>query len=359
MQTEHAGEALALRESVGRFLAERAPLAWVRERWEHAAKIDGRDDPVWRGLVALGLPGLLVPPSQDGVGCGMVEMGAVLEEMGRFAHASPFLGSAVGATAAALALDAGELAARLASGAAIATLALEEPGAPFAAWRSPAARVERELVSGRKVRVADAPSVDVFLVTAGDAVYQVERDAAGLAIDPERSIDGSRSSATVCFDRTPARRLGPIAALAPALDRLFAALAADGLGAAQAALDAALAYARERRQFGVPIGTFQAVSHLLVDMLHAVELGRGAVHHALWALDAEPQGVAHRAALVAKAWASEAFPKVGADAIQVFGGIGFTWEHDAHLWYKRLLGLELSLGGASACHDELAASGIG
>jgi alkylation response protein AidB-like acyl-CoA dehydrogenase len=94
-------------------------------------------------------------------------------------------------------------------------------------------------------------------------------------------------------------------------------------------------------------------------MLHAVELGRGAVHHALWALDAAPPAEAHRAALVAKAWASESFAKVAADAIQVFGGVGFTWEHDAHLYYKRLLGLEQSLGGARACYDALAAAGIG
>lgn len=331
-----------------RFLAWRAPRAWVRARWVAPRKIEGARGPVWLGFVELGLPGLLVPESIGGAGCGMVEMGAVLEELGRFAHAGPFLSSAVGATSAALALEAGELAGALASGDAIATLAAE----------AAVLAVDGDRLTGAAPRVADAAVADWILVPAGDAVFQVERGTSGLATEPEATIDGTRSFAALRFDRTPARRLGPRAALAPVLDRLAAALAADGLGAAQAVLDVAVSYAKERRQFGAPIGSFQAVAHLLVDMLHTVELGRGAVHHALWALDAAPAADAHRAALVAKAWASESFAKVAADAIQVFGGVGFTWDHDAHLYYKRLLGLEQSAGGAAACYDALAAAGI-
>jgi alkylation response protein AidB-like acyl-CoA dehydrogenase len=344
MQTEHAGETLVLRDAVRRHLAERAPLAWTRSRWEESRKIEGARDPVWRGLVDLGLAGLLVPEALGGAGLGMIEAGAVLEEMGRVAHPSPFLGSAIAATSAALVLGAEDLAGRFAAGDSIAALAFEASEARVAGGR----------LSGTAPRVSDAPVADVVLIVAGDAVFAVETDAAGVAIEAAPTIDGSRSFATLRLADTPARRLGPSAAIAPVMDRLRAALAADGLGAAQAALDAAVAYARERRQFGAPIGSFQAVAHLLVDMLHAVELARGAVHYALWSLDAAPAREAHRAALVAHAYACEALPQVGASAIQVFGGIGFTWEHDAHLWHKRLLGLEQSLGGAAASLDALA-----
>jgi alkylation response protein AidB-like acyl-CoA dehydrogenase len=346
VNTEWSEEQIALRESVGRFLAERASLAWVRERWDAARKLDGPRDPVWRGLVELGLPSLLVPEALGGAGCGMIEMGAALETMGRFVHPGPLLSSAVGATSAALAFDAEDLVRQLARGDVIGTLALEE--APEARTR-----IEGGRICGAKTHVADAFDADFFVVTAGD-VWLVERDATGVSIEREDGVDGTRVFATLRFDAAFGTRLGPHDALLPALDRVDVAHAADGLGAAQAALDAALGYARVRRQFGAPIGSFQAVAHLLVDMLHAVELGRGAIHHALWSLDTQEPAEAHRAALVAAGWAAESFVRVAASAIQVFGGIGFTWEHDAHLYYKRLLTLEQRSGGAAARWDALA-----
>jgi alkylation response protein AidB-like acyl-CoA dehydrogenase len=203
--------------------------------------------------------------------------------------------------------------------------------------------------------VAGGLAADLLFVAAGDALWAVDADAPGVERAREDSVDGSCIAARIRFDGAPARRLGPLERLAPVLDRVLAAEAAFGLGCAEASLELATSYARERRQFGAAIGSFQAVAHLLVDMLHAVELGRGLVHHALWSLDAEPSGEAHRAALAAKAWASEHFASVAAGAIQVFGGTGFTWENDVHLYYKRLLALELSWGGAAACWDALAA----
>ena len=293
------------------------------------------------------MPSLLVPEALGGAGCGMIEMGAALEELGRFVHPGP-LSSAVGATSAALAFDAKDLLRELARGAVIGTLALDE--APDARTR-----IENGRVFGAKQRVADAFDADFFLVSAGDAcVWLVEADAPAVSIAREDGVDGTRVFASVRFEAAPGTQLGPVEALLPALDRVGVGLAADGLGAAQAALDAAVAYAKERRQFGAPIGSFQAVAHLLVDMLHTVELGRGAIHHALWALDTLEPAEAHRAVLVAAGWAAESFARVAASAIQVFGGIGFTWEHDAHLYYKRLLTLEQSFGGAAARWDALA-----
>ena len=209
---------------------------------------------------------------------------------------------------------------------------------------------------GAKRHVADAFDADFFVV-AGDAACGSSSATRPASRSSAKTASTARASSRPCASmRAPATPLGPFAALPPAIDRLDVALAADGLGAAQAALDAAVAYAKERRQFGAPIGSFQAVAHLLVDMLHTVELGRGAIHHALWSLDAQSPAEAHRAALVAAGWAAESFARVAASAIQVFGGIGFTWEHDAHLYYKRLLTLEQRHGGAAARWDALAAA---
>jgi alkylation response protein AidB-like acyl-CoA dehydrogenase len=128
----------------------------------------------------------------------------------------------------------------------------------------------------------------------------------------------------------------------------------DGVGAAARALELAVEYAKERIAFDKPIGSFQAVQHLCADMLRAVELGRAAGYYACWAADDADPGEAHRAATMAKAFASEALPQVGGSAIQVFGGIGFTWEHDIHLYYKRLLSLASTLGSADDALEELA-----
>ncbi len=138
------------------------------------------------------------------------------------------------------------------------------------------------------------------------------------------------------------------------LDRLAVACVVDGVGAAQQAMELAVEYAKERVQFDRPIGSFQAVQHLCADMLRALELGRAAGYYACWAADdAEPEE-AHRAATMAKAFASDAYAQLGGTAIQVFGGIGFTWEHDIHLYYKRLLSLSVSLGNSSEHLAELA-----
>jgi acyl-CoA dehydrogenase len=351
MDTEFSAEQEQLRESLRRFLGERAPLALARELWDDAT---GTTDDVWKGLVELGLPGLLAPERMGGAGGGLCDMGVVLEELGRVVHPGPFLSSAVGAVSAAVALEAVDLVEAFAAGAARGTLALAEAGARFPAWRQPAARADAAgRLSGEKTWVPDALAADWLLVSASGALWAVESRSAGVVLEPAPSVDGTRRFAHLRLAGAPGRRLGELDALAPAVDRLLVAWAMDGLGAAQAALDLAVGHARERVQFGQPIGAFQAVSHLCADMLHRVELGRAGLHHALWAADAAGAEERHRAAAMAKAFASEAFPKVTADAIQVFGGAGFSWEFDVHLFYKRTLSLQQHLGTADEWLDTL------
>ncbi len=216
----------------------------------------------------------------------------------------------------------------------------------------------------------DAPLADLLVVTLADGVvdglssgvgaYVVALAEPFATVVSTPSVDGSRVEGTVRLDGAVAHRLDAArggdatAAVAATLDRLAVGLALDGLGAAERALELAVAYAKERVQFDQPIGAFQAVQHLCADMLRDLELGRVAAYFALWAADAGDPDQAHRAATMAKAWASEAFPRLGAHAIQVFAGIGFTWEHDVHLFYKRTLTVGARYGGAAEHYEELA-----
>jgi len=354
-----------LRESVRRFLEEAAPIAWVREQLETER---GTTDTVWDGVAQLGLPGLLVPEGCGGAGLGMLEMGVVLEEMGRAVHPGPFLASAVGATtllvAGGSADDRDALLPALADGSRVATLAVHEAEGGDD-WAHPSAiaakRGDTWRVTGRKVPVLDGVGADLLLVTAcsdaGLGLFVVEREGAGVEATARSTVDGTRKEAEIALREAPARRLGgvdPLGALATAADAMAVALAADGVGTASRALELALGYSNEREQFGVPIGSFQAVKHLLVDMLRDVELARAGTYYAMWAVDAAPPSERHRAASMAKAFASEALPRIGADAIQIFAGAGYTWEYDIHLYYKRLLSLRHCWGDQATHLDELA-----
>jgi alkylation response protein AidB-like acyl-CoA dehydrogenase len=355
---EFSDEQEALRATVRRFLAEQAPIQpYVRDLLGDAR---GTTDAVWKGLAELGLTGLLVPERHGGSGMGMVDIGVVLEELGRAAHPGPFLSSAVAATSALVATDDGDdLLARLADGTATATVAfLEDDGRD---WRRVSTRTRGDALTGTKTFVPDAEAADVLLVTARDgdtlALFAVDAGASGLRVEPTPTVDGTRTHAVVVLDGAPARRVGAgdaTDAIAEVVDRVLVGLVVDGVGAAQAALDLAVAYAKERVQFDRPIGSFQAVQHLCADMLQALELGRAGGYYALWACDAAEPAERHRAALMAKAFAGDAFPKIGASAIQIFGGVGFTWEHDAHLFYKRLLTLQQAYGDATDFLEELA-----
>jgi alkylation response protein AidB-like acyl-CoA dehydrogenase len=364
---EFSADQEMLRDSVRRFLSDKAPIGYVRDAYDDAGDGLGRDA-VWDGLRDIGAVGLLVPEEYGGAGMGMVDAAVVLEELGRALCPAPYTSTAIGAVSLVLAAGAARehkfLLPGLADGTTIGALAIYEPEGRYQ-WRAPATRVrvdgEMWRLDGVKAHVADAAACNFLLATAFDpddvlGVYALQRDDA-VSVAPHPTVDGSRKEATVTFDGAKAWRLGSgdaSDAVARTLDRLAAAYVVDGVGAAAQAMALAVEYAKERVQFDKPIGSFQAVQHLCADMLRALELGRAAGYYACWAADDADPAEAHRAVTMAKAFASDAYAQLGGTAIQVFGGIGFTWEHDIHLYYKRLLSLSVSLGNTSEHLAELA-----
>jgi acyl-CoA dehydrogenase len=357
-----------LRDSVRRFLADTAPITYERDAYESDGADSGRDD-VWNGLRDIGAIGLLVPEEHGGAAMGMVDAAVVLEELGGALCPAPYASSAIGAVSLVLRAGAARehsfLLPGLADGSTVGTVALYEEGTRYE-WRNPSTTVEANgdmwRLTGAKVHVPDAAACNLFLVTARDpdgalGVFAVQGNDAAVNVGPAQSVDGSRKEGRVELRGATGWRLGSgdaTEAVAQTLDRLAVAYVVDGVGAASRALALAVDYAKERVQFDQPIGAFQAVQHLCADMLRALELGRAAGYYACWAADDAAPEEAHRAAVMAKAFASTAYAQLGGSAIQVFGGIGFTWEHDIHLYYKRLLSLSAALGNASEHLGELA-----
>ena len=365
MDFEFSEEQEALRASVRRFVDERAPVAWVRDRYDDPR---GTTDEVWRGLADLGVLGLLVPEVHGGAGGGMVDAALVLETLGRAVHPGPYASSAIGAVG--LVLDAGTAADHatllpaFSDGSSVGTVALLEPSRR-AEWRNPTAAAradgDRWRLDGEKVHVPDLMAANTVLTTATDrtgvvGVFAVDVDAAGVTSRPTPTIDGSRKEGALTLEGVAARRLGGDAseAIAASVDRLAIAAVVEGVGTAERALEMSTDYAKERRQFDAPIGSFQAVQHLCADMLKAVELARAAGYYACWAADAADAAERHRAATMALAFAGDELYAVGASAVQIHAGIGFTWEHDLHLFYKRLLTLQQTGGGSVDQLEELA-----
>jgi alkylation response protein AidB-like acyl-CoA dehydrogenase len=346
-----------------RYLAEKASISdHVRPLLDDPT---GVDDAVWRGLADLGITGLLVPEEHGGAGMTMVEAGVVAEELGAGLHPGPWLSTAVAAARALTRIGAGdadekaELLSGIADGTTVATVCFLDPGsASVAADRQGDDVVLRGEVTG----VPDAAAADVLLALAKDSqgtgLFAVRTDSSGVAIALEPGIDQTRKQFRVAFDGAPARRLAAADAedVAAVVDDVLIATAADALGAARTIADLAVEYAKTRKQFGQAIGSFQAVQHLCVDMYETVELARSGVIHALWASDASGRDSEgrHLAALRAKAFAGR-LATVGDTAIQVFGGIGYTWEHDAHLYLKRLLSWSALLGRPDRYLTELGA----
>jgi alkylation response protein AidB-like acyl-CoA dehydrogenase len=345
-----------LQATVRRFLADRAPLARVREVMETP---EGRDTALWERMAGdLGLPGLIVPETYGGAGLGQVELSVVMEELGAALTPSPYLASAVLAATALLETDDEEarrdLLPGVADGTTVATLAVAENGAWDPGATAARARLdgERWVLDGVKTLVPDGALADVVLVAAraGDelGLFAVEGDAPGLTRANLAGLDLTRRLARVELAGTPARRLvseDAAGALERTLDVAAVALAAEQLGGLQRCLDLSVAYAKARYQFGRAIGSFQAVKHLLADMHVAMELSRSAVRYAAWAAEEAPDELPVAAGLAREA-CSEPFFRVAADTVQVHGGIGFTWEHDAHLYYRRAKSSQLLLGGA-------------
>ncbi len=364
MNLELTDEQVALRDTTRRFLADKASISGhVRQLLDDPT---GTTEAVWRGLADLGTTGLLVPEDYGGAGMTMVEAGVVAEELGAALHPGPWLSTAVAATRTLTRLCAKDTAAklltRIADGTTIATVGfLDFENASIAASR----QSDDVVLRGEIAAVPDAAAADVLLALAEDsegaALFAVKIDSPGISVAPERGIDQTRKQFRVTLDAAPAYRLAAASPddVATVIDDVLIATAADALGAARAVMDLAVEYAKVRKQFGQVIGSFQAIQHLCVDMYETVELARSGVIHALWAADALPAADLapdehHLAALRAKAFAGR-LATVGDTAIQVFGGIGYTWEHDAHLYLKRLLSWSGLLGGPDRYLTELGA----
>jgi alkylation response protein AidB-like acyl-CoA dehydrogenase len=363
MNLELTDEQVALRDTTRRFLAEKAPISGhVRQLLDDPA---GTTEAVWRGLAGLGTTGLLVPENYGGAGMTMVEAGVVAEELGAGLHPGPWLSTAVAATRALTRLGAEDAAAKLltgiADGTTIATVGFLDFGlnsdqASLAAGR----RGDDIVLRGEVAAVPDAAAADILLALAEDAdgtgLFAVKTDSSGISVVPERGIDQTRKRFRVTLDAAPAGRLAAASsdAVTAVVDDVLIAAAADALGAARAVMNLAVEYAKVRKQFGQVIGSFQAIQHLCVDMYETVELARSGVIHALWAADNAGADERHLAALRAKAFAGR-LATVGDTAIQIFGGIGYTWEHDAHLYLKRLLSWSELLGSPDRYLTELGA----
>jgi alkylation response protein AidB-like acyl-CoA dehydrogenase len=338
MNLELTDDQLALRDTVRAFLAEKASVtAHVRPMLDDPT---GTTADVWAGLAAIGATGVLVPSEYGGAGMTMVEAGIVAEEIGAALYPGPWLSTAVSATRALtrIGADAATLLTGIADGSVIATVGPLDGQLP---------EVVDGVLRGEIAALPDAAAADVILVLAVDSgstgLYAV--DATSVEVTEREHVDLTRKVFDVRLDGVPAQRLGSAADDTTHTDEVLIAYAADALGAATAVMNLAVDYAKVRRQFDRPIGSFQAVQLLCVDMYETVELARSGVLHALWAADAAEPAERHLAALRAKAFAAR-LATVADTAIQVFGGIGYTWEHDAHLYLRRLLGWSTFLEGS-------------
>ncbi len=357
MNLELTAEQLALRDTVRRFCAQRADVAtYVRKVIDSPS--DGNDE-VWQGLAALGAAAVLVPQQYNGAGLTMLEAGIVAEELGAALYPGPWLSSAVVATRALTRMGADHNAATLLTG--IADGSTIAAVGPFEGFELSAIESsEGSVLRGTIASVPDFAAADVVLLLAeaDDDIryFAVERSGRGVHSKPQDGVDPTRRLFTVTLDDAPAQRLAFASPddLRALTDDLLVAYAADALGAARAVMALAVQYATVREQFGQPIGSFQAVQHLCVDMYETVELARCGVIHGLWAADAAEPAERHLAAIRAKAFASR-LATVGDIAIQVLGGIGYTWEHDAHLYLRRLLSWSAMAGGSDQYYAEVGA----
>ncbi|GAA2153955.1 acyl-CoA dehydrogenase family protein [Actinomadura napierensis] len=327
-----------LQQVVRDFLAAHAPEEHVR-RWMETGT--GHDPRLWSLMAGqLGLQALAIPEEYGGAGFGHAELAVAMEELGRAVTCGPFLSSAVLAAQAVLHCGTGQakkdLLPGIADGTTIATLALD---GPFDAVETDGGWT----VTGTAGFVTDGALADVVLVTGtGDRLFAVT----AAERTPVETMDGTRKMARVRCDGTPATlagRAGPV--LGRALDAAAILLAAEQLGVAQRALDMAVSYARDRVQFGRPIGSFQAIKHRCAEMLVEVEAARSCVAAAVRALDGDaPPGETASMAALARTWACEAAARTTAENIRIHGGIGFTFEHPAHLYYRRAKADHVLLG---------------
>jgi alkylation response protein AidB-like acyl-CoA dehydrogenase len=358
-----------IRASARDFLAKECPSTFVRQMME-----DERGDSAtfWSKMAGLGWMGLIVPEQYGGAGLGYVDLVVVLEEMGRVVAPGPFFASVLLGSVTIIEGGTEEQKATLlpamAEGKLRMTLALLEPNARWdAGGVTCEARPDGQgfRLTGTKLFVNDALVANKIICaarlagTAGDdprsgvSLFLVDGGATGMTITPLKTMDQTRKLAEVSFDGaavTAADVIGPLgqawSLIERVIDRAKVGLCAEMCGGAQRVLDMSVEYAKVREQFGKPIGSFQAIQHKCANMLVEVESAKSATYYAAWAV-ANDVADAPLAAAMAKAYCSDAYRHTAGEGIQVHGGIGFTWEHDMHLYFKRAKSSEVTFGDAT------------
>jgi alkylation response protein AidB-like acyl-CoA dehydrogenase len=363
-----------LRATARKFLENECTSTFVRARMEEPA---GVTDDFWAKLAEQGWLGLVYPEEYGGSGLGLVDLTVLMEEMGRCVMPGPFFSTVLlGGVAI---LEAGsppqrkEWLPRLAAGQAKATLALTEPNARWDAAGVTATAKDGKhgfALSGTKLFVPDAHLADVIVVAArtaegkspedGVSLFLVPKGAAGLEVKLLPTMDQTRKLCEVTLKDTPVpsgallgAKGGAWSALARVIQRATIALCGEMCGGAQRVLDMTTEYAKIRVAFGKPIGTYQGVKHKAADMLVDIENAKSLTYYAAWAADENSSETA-LATSMAKAYVSDAYRKVSATGIQLHGGIGFTWEHDLHLYFKRAKSSEFTFGDATYHRERVA-----
>jgi len=371
MRFSFSEEQEELRRVVRRFLDTTSPIGEARRLMETP---EGYEPAVWKQLSQeLALPGVQIPEAYGGQGFGFVELGVVLEEMGRALYCGPYFASVV--MAANAILNAGSDAQKqallpgIAAGETLATLAIAEPNG---GWDASSVALEARCsggawrLSGEKSFVIDGCAADLLVVVArapgsrgsdGISFFSLRASADGVTRRPLDVLDPTRKLAKLGFDGARAELLGEAGAGAAALSRTLeqaaVALTSEMAGSAQRLLELTVDYAKARVQFGRPIGSFQAIKHKCADMLLLLELARSSAYYAAEAADQAPDELPAVASL-AKAQGSDAFLHIAAESIQIHGGLGFTWEQDVHLYFKRAKASEVFLGDPIFHRERLA-----
>jgi alkylation response protein AidB-like acyl-CoA dehydrogenase len=342
-----------LKDTARKFFAGECPMAHTRKLIESETAYDPA---LWQKLAQQGFTGIISPEEFGGMGLGKVELALLMEEAGYALLPGPLLSTLMaGAVIAACGSSQQKqiYLAPISSGGSRATVAFLEAGA---SWdRSQLKMVaDQQRLTGKKVFVPDAAVADFLVVVAKDGVFVVKTESSGMTVQAMKGMDLTRKIYSVEFSNTPAERLNEAGAgFERALEIATVALTAELVGGMQRVLETTVAYAKTRKQFGKPIGSFQAVQHMCADMYLEIESARSSAYYAAWALE-ENAPDASTAVSIAKMYASDASRTVGNRGIQVHGGMGFTWENDLHLYYRRAKASETMLGDATFHRERIA-----
>jgi alkylation response protein AidB-like acyl-CoA dehydrogenase len=342
-----------LKDSARKFFAGECPMEEVRRLMETDTAYDEK---LWAKLAEQGYTGIIFPEEFGGVGLGKVELILLMEEAGRALLPGPFFSTVPLAGAAIDAVASPEHKKKylepICEGKARSTVAILESGAN---WNLDALKISTagSKLTGEKLFVTDAAVANFILIVAQDGVYAVDAKASGMSITPMAGMDMTRKIYAIKFKDTPAEKIGSSSNLAKAFDIATAALVGEMVGGMQRTVELTVDYAKMRKQFGKPIGMFQAVQHHCADMYLETESSRSAAYYAAWALE-ENVPEASVAVSIAKVYASDAGRSVGNRGIQVHGGMGFTWENDVHLFYRRAKASETAFGDSIFHRERIA-----